>query len=313
MLLYRGDSVLKNLIITADWHLRDDRPRCRPKDEDWMKLQEDSVALVYARAFQYNADICICGDIFHYDTVSNTLLNIFLRYSLNAKKTITYILPGQHDMKYRSWGTLFETSYGILLNIAKQKSTQLRLMDEVGMEAPFGFDTFRGVENGLYFTHILCVPNKISFLNNGIYTGDLLDKYPKAQIIFAGDNHHGFVYRDRTDCRSVAVPGCLNRQSFDLQDYKPGVLLYSKDDDGNYSITHIENEMDTVNLVEDNYTEKKELKDESVSAFVESLKGISQKKFTLSFLDNLKKAIEEDTLDNECVGFIQEIINEVKK
>jgi hypothetical protein len=238
---------------------------------------------------------------------------MFLSIALESKAVRTYILPGQHDMQFHSLETLDKTSYGILNTIAKRKSTQLRLMQEVGMAAPFGVETFSGIENGFYFTHVLCFPNNKSIHGSmsGLTARELLNKHQKVKIICVGDNHHGFVFEDKEENRIVAAPGCLTRQSYDMDGYIPGVLLYSENK--KCAMVDIQNYHDTADLVQDSYMEKKELKDESVGAFVESLKGVSQKKFTLSFLDNLIKAIEEDTLDDDCADFIQEMIDTVKK
>jgi hypothetical protein len=111
--------------------------------------------------------------------------------------------------------------------------------------------------------------------------------------------------------RSVVVPGCLIRQTYDMSNYVPGFFLYNENEKD--SISFIRNEIDKNELIWDTYVEKKEMNDESINAFVETLRGISQKKFTLSFLDNLKLAIEENTLDNECVDFIKKMISDVKK
>jgi hypothetical protein len=186
---------LKNLIVAADIHLRDNKPRCRPKDEDWFEVQKQSLLFLYQQAEKHKADVCVCGDIFHYETVSNKLLNMCLNIILGSKQK-TYILPGQHDLQFHSLDSIDKTSYGVLHNIAKEGNTQLRLMSEIGMSAPFGVDVFEGVENGLYFTHVLTMPVRKNWMGSisGIYAGDLLDKYPKSNVIFCGDNHLGFFY-----------------------------------------------------------------------------------------------------------------------
>jgi hypothetical protein len=302
---------MKNLIVTADWHLRDDRPRCRPKCEDWFKLQMDSLDFVYTEACEHDADVCICGDIFHYDKVSNELLNMFLSIALGQLETKTYILPGQHDLLYHSLETIDKTSYGVLEKIAGERSTPLRLMQDIGRVAPFGMNTFEGTENGLYFTHILCF-NTVNSFGNWVSAKELFQNVPRADIIFAGDNHNGFEYYGENG-QAVVVPGCLIRQAYDMRDYKPSVVLYSSRNDDNFEIKRIQNVVDTGELVQDSHVEKKEMKDENIGVFVEMLKGVSTKKFTLSFLDNLKEAIVGNSLNDDCIEFVQKMIGDVKK
>lgn len=306
---------MKNIIVTADWHLRDTKPKCRPKDEDWISLQTRSLYYLYSVATGNNADVFICGDIFHYSVVSTYLLNILLDIFFAHPTVKTYIIPGQHDLQYHSLEEMFLTSYGVLHKIAEKGYTNLRCIQDVAMAAPFGKDTFTGLEkSNLYFTHRLCMKEKNNWISGGITNSisaqELLGTYPEANIIFAGDNHNHFLYMAE-DRRRVIVPGCLTRQSYDMKDYIPGFYLLKFEDVRTYEF--IENIYDKAELVQDNQTEKKEIHDENMSSFVERLKGVSLKTFSLSFLDVLREAIEKDTLENECVSFIQEMIEKVKR
>ena len=52
------------LIITADWHIRATRPRCRI-DNDWLETQRKALRQVLEISDKKGAPIMVVGDLFH--------------------------------------------------------------------------------------------------------------------------------------------------------------------------------------------------------------------------------------------------------
>ena len=55
---------MPRFILTADWHLRATRPRCRI-DEDWYATQRNAVKQVKNIALEKKCSVAIVGDIFN--------------------------------------------------------------------------------------------------------------------------------------------------------------------------------------------------------------------------------------------------------
>lgn len=297
------------LLITADWHLRDDKPRCRPRNENWIEFQEECVSFIFETAVDEKVDgICVCGDIFHYPVVSAKIVNHLL-HSILIENIPFYILPGQHDMKNHDNKSLYNCSYGTLASV--MVNTCICHMDMIGQCAPFGIDSFTGyLSNGIYFAHKLIVPS-----DKGVDFGDmvkastLLEENPEANIIFAGDNHEGFIekYNDRV----VAVPGCLNRQSIALKDYHPSVIIYDTEKDLKKGLHRYYNEKDLCELEVDNIAGNKNTVD--LSNLVDSLKGVTMQEMSLSFFDNLALAMKKGDLDKDCIYYIKSMVESLRR
>jgi len=297
------------LLITADWHLRDDKPRCRPRNEDWLDFQKECILFVFGAAVKNEVDsICVCGDIFHYPVVSSNIINFLLEVILTFGIPF-YILPGQHDLKNHDLDSIFKCSYGTLYSIAKYGNMYIHPMEYKGMTAFFGSKEFHGTDSGLYFTHVLAVPSqKGCNFGNMVKAFTLMEDNPEAKIIFAGDNHEGFI--ERYLGQTVAVPGCLNRQSIALKDYHPHVLIY--DDSLEKSpLSKVFNEKDLCALEIDNVVGNKKTVD--VSGLIDTLKGVSVKEFSLSFFDNLSIALKRGDLDASSLEFIQKMVEDIRR
>ena len=64
-------------IISGDWHLRADRPRCR-LDENWMETQRWACEQVAKIAIEKDCDIYITGDIFDTPRVPPEVVSLFI-------------------------------------------------------------------------------------------------------------------------------------------------------------------------------------------------------------------------------------------
>ena len=104
-------------IVTADWHLRNQRPRCR-KDEDWILTQKNALKQVLNVAVGRNCNVFLVGDIFH--SANQTTFEIvqivqnFARV-LGEYNLSLYVLFGNHDLRFHSSSYIDKSAVGILL------------------------------------------------------------------------------------------------------------------------------------------------------------------------------------------------------
>jgi DNA repair exonuclease SbcCD nuclease subunit len=284
-------------IITADWHIRSDRPRCR-LDEDWVETQRKIIEFIVDEANKKSCDIYHIGDFFHIPRQPEELVNMIIDelLGLDGGQDI-FIMPGNHDLAYHSYDNLDKSSYGLL---TRSFSVLHKIEDYVHKRANIGGEYFN------YFIHTLTFPNKkeqivIKDIPIGTTAEDLLEKYPEAKYIFTGDYHKNFHY-EKED-RYVINPGCINRQKADMIDYKPGI--YYVDTDNNI-IEFIELP-DKADMVTDEYIKNEKEREERISSFVE--KVLKNEKMTFDFMSNLRSKLPE--LSGEDKNILMEVIEEV--
>lgn len=297
------------LIITADWHLRTDKPRCRV-DEDWMETQEKAVSFVIQAARDKNAPVCIVGDLFQWANDNYFLLYFVLDLLLNCGVDI-FLLFGNHSLLYHNIDYLEKSLIGSLWKIMKSKITNIKHLSEIGMSFNYGEissfyeDTIIYKKTGdILFLHELVFSDdgNIPPAKKYYLASDLLQAFPEAKYIFTGDNHTSFIYKD--DNRYVINPGCLIRQSADVKDYQPVIYYVNTEKE----IIETIPVPDDSELVDDEYLVQAKERDERISAFVSSIK--EKGKVTLSFKDNLMKKIE--TIDDDTKQIILTLLEEIR-
>ena len=292
---------MQKFIFTADWHLRASVPICRSeKQDEWLVFMEKVVSDVINIAEKNGADIIIAGDIFHTYKVPSYVLNMLLDKML-CSEIIFYIIPGQHDLWGHNEKELTKySSYGTLELLAKDKRTNIRLAKDYFAYLPYGGEEVAGKKDSdMLIMHRLIYSD--SFLPKDPHSAEeILKRYPYS-VIISGDNHRGFVYE--RDGRKLIVPGCLTVQSSDFKDYKPSVVLY--DSSSKETTRHlVYNKAE--NIIDEHIGDKE---NDKFSSFIVILK--SENKFNLSFEDNVKQALENET--NMDVKMKKEIIYYLKK
>lgn len=299
-------------IISADYHLRQDRPRCR-LDEDWMGSQKKAIEGVVEIAIDKECDIYVIGDIFNTPRVPPEVVSMFISSfeGMGNNSLKVRILAGNHDLPYHNWENVNQSSFGIIWNMIENFITPLSPIDYSYYSAHFGEPILPQEEptEPILFLHQLVFPSKKSMPpnTNAITASDLLKEHPNYKWIFVGDYHSSYHYEK--DGRHVVNPGCLIRQRADLIDYQPEVA-YVDTDKGIVEWIEIE---DRAVLVTDEYLRKEEERSDRIEAFVESVKKSGQ--ISLSFIDNLNERIEEnrEELSEDVINIIEEIREETAK
>ncbi len=285
-------------IITADWHLRKDLPRCRI-DEDFWETQKKVVLFIVDQAFEKGLTLYIVGDIFDRSVVQEEIKT----WLMKTLPIDTKMLAGQHDLPYHQWNNVDRSSFGILIS-------KFGIILEAGNQsAPFGLDKkpeWSNPKAKIVFTHQLTFPTKKDqIIINGEPIGkcaqDLLDEYPEAHWIFTGDYHKHFHYENKG--RHVVNPGCITRQASDFIDYKPIVYFV----DTEKGIVEIIELPDTEDMVTDQYIKDEKARNERIESFITTIQDSGE--VSLNFIDNLRdkaKGLKEGSQE-----VLMEIIEEV--
>jgi hypothetical protein len=301
---------MPKLIWSADWHLCDIAPRCRI-DEDWYIFLESVIQFIVKTANKKNAILGIGGDLFgkRSPNVSNYLLSMFIKNILQVNKG-TRILAGNHDEYFHNFDYISKTSFGILdaFISSNENNGKLSYIDDLGTWYNFNEEIINP-DREIAFVHKLAFENnKVMPPNvNACTAQDLLDEYPKANLILIGDNHHSFIYEKKG--RKVLNPGCIYRGAIDFVDYEPCIYFIDTDKDIIEKILIPDNGK----LVEDRYMTEQGERLDRVEAFVEKIK--SNGKITLDFKGNCLNKIETNkkTMKKETINCILELLGEEEK
>lgn len=212
-------------LLTADWHLRQARPRCR-LDEDWVETQMQQIRRIGLIAAKENVPVVVTGDVFHHPRVATEVVNRLID-ELKQFKDGVYFLAGNHDLPYHSLDNLKQSSIGTLLHRFPDIGKMWKDFGFACTWAHFGND-LKGVQGTPRFIHRLVWPSaesrpQIADKDIGQTAEELLEEFPDNPVIFTGDYHHAFHFEK--DGRHVINPGCINIQASDMIGYQPGVDL----------------------------------------------------------------------------------------
>jgi DNA repair exonuclease SbcCD nuclease subunit len=297
-------------IITSDWHLRSQRPRCR-LDDDWLETQRTALNSIATYAKQYKADVIVIGDIFHStNETTNEVIGLVqeLALLLNETDMRLYILAGNHDLPQHNLDNIHRSAFQILLNSKNVfHLDRLKLNDgKYSMKvsaANFGADDIPDAE--IVFKHVLCFPEnvKIPPSDKIVKPSELFLQFKNAKYIFTGDYHRQFVHI-KGKKKILFNPGCLLRQAADMADYEPSVFLIDFENvDLSYKICPIP---DNEKLVTDEYLETEKERNGRIEAFIERIRENEQ--ITFDFIENVHNLMRNNKLDAELKNAILELM-----
>lgn len=321
-------------VLTADWHIQGDRPRCR-LDADWLGTQRMAVRQVVKIAKERGLPLVILGDIFNTPRVSTAAL-VGLIAELVEYRDQVYIEAGNHDLPYHNYKNVNDCSYGVLRQYFKELHIHGHELYEDGdsmTAAPFGLDAPNGTD-WLAFTHQLVFPNEEArpFAGVGKTAAELADQFPGAGWIFTGDYHHAFdvtVAPQRIvdsgeipepgDMVRVVNPGCLLRQAADMIDYQCRVAIIDtneKDPTKAVEWVYLTDpgeilDAEGARVVTDQYLREAEERSEAVTTFLESVR--TRGAVSLSFRDNLLAKLADPTIPPKVHAEVLGILNQLNK
>ena len=299
------------ILLTADWHIRGDRPRCRV-DEDWIESQRQDIAAVRKIADVNSVDeVWILGDLFHQPRCATEAVVMVLDELKKFRQDIA-ILPGNHDMPFHDYGNIDRCSLGIVLKSFRElHSCAVEEIpgEDLGVCAfPFGLDPESPMCD-VWATHRLVFRDDASrpMKDLGWTAQELLDSAPLVrEMIVTGDYHHGYIH-EGPDGRKVVTPGCLNIQAADMAGYQPRVYIW---DTCNHEVEEIMLNTCHSECVVTDYLEVEKMRDdrmEKVLQVVGSSEGVS-----LSFMDNLEKVVQGEDFP-KAAGAYKELVDRMNK
>lgn len=268
-----------DLLLTADWHLRDDQPECRT--DDFWSAQEKKVKFITQLAEKHNCPILLAGDLFHKAKSSQFLEQWAIKNLPLSRMTV---IPGNHDLPYHNLKNIEDSSIGVLsASGLLVKQTELAAM-ALGIGE-------KVVSMGMIHKFVLQdKPAENSPFNYIGYTEarSIMKKY-QLDLIVTGDNHQSFVYIQGT--RFLVNPGSITRQSADQADHIPKVYLY-------YASKNMVKEIllpADSGVVTREHLAAKEARDSRLEAFVERLN--KNYEIGLSFENNIKSFFKKNKTD----------------
>lgn len=293
-------------IITSDWHLRGDKPRCR-LDEDWEQTQKNIIDFIFDFAIEYKADIIHTGDLFEHSREPDWVKNMFLKSITRIYGKIKfYLLAGNHEMYYHNFDNIDRCSFGVIWNMIGS-SDSIKSLDELGQAVHFNLPLEYGLNRvekaDKIFIHKLTYKNNIPpYIKNAVTAQELLDIFSDSKWIVTGDNHKRFIYENNK--RYVINPGCIMRQDVKEINYEPSFYLIDFETEEIQTIKI----PDDIEMVTDEYVIDEKERDERIKSFVELIgeeKGLSLS-FRKVILNKLKKS-------NKEIDFFKDIIYECMK
>lgn len=287
------------MIVSADWHLRSQLPRCR-KDENWIETQKKMINQVVEYCKKYESNLFIVGDIFH--SHSETTVEVIQLVQNTAKELkkyglSIYIIGGNHDLLFHSSQNINKSAIGILL-----KTENIFPISSYSDEISAGNFDEETENKKIIFKHILVFPDTKSLPPNvdAITAKELLSEYDECQWMFTGDMHKNFHYEKNG--RHVINPGCLIREVSDMKDYQNGIYFVDTEKEIVEFLPIIDNE----EFVDDSYILKEKEKEERIEKFADKLK--ETKNISLDFISNVEQSISENKISDELKETIEELL-----
>lgn len=306
------------ILITADWHVRGERPLCR-LDEDWIESQRKTISEIRS-VFENNGcdQMWILGDVFDAPRCATAAVNMLIGELKKFPFDSVKILCGNHDLKDHNYGNLEECSIGTLKKIFGDVPDVIA-NDGIGSMSvsakPFALDDLQSTAD-VICTHQLTFPNAEArpMPDCGVLAQDLLDRWREAEVIFTGDYHHGYVFKEDWDTlpgRYVVTPGCINIQKADELDYQPFVVVWdTKSASGDYAFEKFYLDPQRENCTRD-HIEAREQNEEQLAQVVETIKGGAE--ITLDFDSNLAAAVAKCEANVvEEYGLVRQEVNAEK-
>lgn len=276
-------------IVSADWHLRFDNPECRT--DDFLAMQKKTVEYIANKTIEYNADLIIAGDILHRNRPrsANYIYNLLLKSVLCKIQNRVYFIAGNHDLPAHNYDRDSHCAYNVIEDIFNNVQKDLKLNNDIHC---FNFGTEIEDHIGLCIMHRFCVVKDLPpYIEDGITADTLLSDYD-YQYIITGDNHSGFVHREKN--RYVINPGCITRQSAKMQKYEPFVVLLDTETQEIKKILLPDND---AGVITREHLDVKNDRDSRIDSFVEKLQSVES--IDLSFEKQLENYCNKNNIEND--------------
>jgi DNA repair exonuclease SbcCD nuclease subunit len=260
-----------DLILTADWHLRETIPICRI--DDYPTTQWTKVDFISELQRKHNCPVIHAGDLYDYWKPSPALLSDTIKHLPDQ----FYTVYGNHDLPQHSMELAHKCGIYTLYAanaIHPQCRTDIEFLS--WNEKP------KSKTANILVWHIFTWTNREPFPGCSDLTATcLLRKYPQFDLIVTGDNHKPFTSEYKG--RLLVNPGSMMRMDADQINHRPRVYLWHSETNTVEPVfIPIEK-----NVISREHLELKERQNNRIEAFVGKLNDDWQVK--ASFEDNLKQ------------------------
>ena len=283
-----------SVILTADWHLRETKPKCRT-DNFWI-TQWKKVSYIVSLAQYYKIPIIIAGDLYHKDQPSCYLLSTTIE-KLNKGN---YVVYGQHDLPDNQLKNAHKSGIRTL-----QWSGMIQVLgechyDETPKDGSLRFPNSN--RNVLVWHKFVWDGKTLPWPGCEEQTAEeVLDQYPQFDLIVTGDHHKPFTFKK--DGRLLINPGLLTRQKADEKINPRVYLWYEQDNTVEEQLLEIEED-----AVTDEYIRQEEARDNRMSAFVERLDGDWE--VSVNFEQNVKEFVSNNKISKPVVDVVNKSIKD---
>lgn len=272
-------------ILSADWHLRDDKPLCRT--DDYWVAQWEKVNAIFKLADELGVPILIAGDLGHKPEWSNRLLSVFIAKCKEWEPDI-YFVPGQHDLPNHNL-----EDYDISGCAVLSEAEVVRFGEGFVIKSVGGIDSFpygkpmSYLGGSISIIHQMVIKDKPLWPGQVAQTGrEMLQKCSGYKLIVTGDNHMPFVIKYKN--RLLVNPGSLTRMTAAQIDHKPRVYIWYPESNTAEAYYFPVRKAD----VSKRHIKDKVEKDKRLEAFVSSLR--SQGEVGLSFEKNMERFLNDN-------------------
>jgi hypothetical protein len=282
-----------DLILGADFHLRDDIPQCRERDE-YLAAQERKLKFIHDLVLDNNATLLIAGDVFDNWKPSPWLISLALRYLPQG----TVVVPGQHDLPAHNLAEIGKTGLQTLQEAGAVNVLTGGLRHVLGdptasWGAIYGWAFGEDAQNPpkddkgvkiLLWHRLTCAGKQPWPGAEAMPSGLLIKKLDGYDLIITGDNHQQFCVKIDGGKRWIVNPGSLMRMASDQADFQPTV--YGWRQDGSVTRIPLPIERGVVKATTNN-AKAKESRDARMESYI--LKAQRQFETRLSFVKNLEQ------------------------
>ena len=287
-----------DLILTGDWHLREDQPVCRT--DDFWSAQWRKVAEIAGLAREYDCPVIHAGDLFNVWKPSPFLLsNAISRLPRNF-----HTIFGNHDLPQHSIN-LYEKSGAHTIITAGMASIITGGGYWGGKPScdDSGFDV--GGRRVLVW-HVMTYPDKPPWPGcTDPSARDIQDGYNWFDLIVTGHNHQSFAVKNKSG-NLLVNPGAITRQTADQADFKPCVYLWYAE----------QNEVAPYYLlIEKDVISREHLEHEAerharIEAFISRLSG--EYEVAVSFEENLRRWVAANKVSDSVMDIVWAAVEEEK-
>lgn len=294
------NNIRPDLILTADWHLREDLPVCRT-DNFW-KAQWRKVDFVRQLQQEHGCPIIHSGDLFNHWKPSPFLLSETIKHLPDK----FYTIYGNHDLPQHNLELADKCGIYVLLNANTVKLLEGTHWGELPTRTSYAYSFWNTFSGKNEFNRKILVWHVMTYMKKpwpdctDPLATKLLRQYPQYDLIVTGHNHQAFWTEEEE--RLLVNPGSLTRQSAAQIEFKPRVYLWYASSNS-VSPVYLPIEEDVISR---DHIDAANQRDDRIDAFISQLQG--DWKVGMSFEENLEEFQKANTISDSVMNIVYKMI-----